>query len=81
MKENPSATSSWNCSTAKGGCNVDGGACAAGGSTCYCTQDSDCTTSAGAGCAPARPASKRSISADEYGALVNDSDWTMRQLL
>jgi hypothetical protein len=25
--------------------------------------------------------SKRSISADEYGALVNDSDWTMRQLL
>src|ERR1700687_2846325 len=25
--------------------------------------------------------SKRSISADEYGALVNDSDWKMRQLL
>jgi hypothetical protein len=25
--------------------------------------------------------SKRSISADEYGALVNDADWKMRQLL
>lgn len=25
--------------------------------------------------------SKRSISADEYGALVNDRDWTMKQLL
>jgi hypothetical protein len=24
---------------------------------------------------------KRSMSADEYGALVNDSDWTMKQLL
>ena len=24
---------------------------------------------------------KRSISADEYGALVNDPDWKMRQLL
>ena len=24
--------------------------------------------------------SKRSISADEYGALINDSDWKMKQL-
>jgi len=24
---------------------------------------------------------KRSISADEYGALVNDADWKMRQLI
>ena len=25
--------------------------------------------------------SKRSISPDEYGALVNDSDWTMKPLI
>jgi hypothetical protein len=24
---------------------------------------------------------KRSMSADEYGALVNDTDWTMKQLI